>query len=73
MLQVMSGGHCMICHKDYTEASAAHPCFSSALNGMPIMPTACTPSCSKKYALSRDTIEGKLDYIIQLLERNPDA
>lgn len=73
MLQVLPGRHCMFCHKDYKEIGEDHTCQKKAKNllkaGNWKLPTPCTDKCSLKYSIKSNTIEGKLDYIIQLLER----
>jgi ribosome-associated toxin RatA of RatAB toxin-antitoxin module len=66
-MQVLPGGHCMYCHKDYKEMSSEHKCFKK-LEKKWINPTACVDGCSIKFQLKLTTIEGKLDYIIKLLE-----
>lgn len=47
-MQVLPGGHCFICHKDFDEMSNEHPCFKDP-NGVP---TACGEECKdSKYKM----------------------
>lgn len=57
----------MYCHTDYEEMSEDHICQQKHDGGRP---TVCTGECSLKYQPNTNTIEGKLDYIIQLLEKD---
>ncbi len=54
-MQIMPGGHCFLCHKDYEEMGEDHRMFCLDYqeyigpNTMKIKPTPCEPGCSKKF------------------------